>query len=119
MIRVHVICEGYHPAKWFIPYIQMYEFEGLLFSAPSALAAALGNSNSEQEFQRIRSDFLTPEWINDDVNTAPSKRIGKLFSAYDKPKHPILAAIEIGLDVIRQECSLFNAWIRQLEDLRP
>lgn len=106
---------GSKPASRFIPYVQMYEFEGLLFSAPSILAASLGESKSEREFRRIRSDFRTPEWINDDVNTAPSKRIAKLFPVFDKPTHPILAAIDIGLNSIRQECRLFDRWIKQLE----
>ena len=51
------------------------------------------------------------------MNLAPSKRIEAVFSAYDKPIHPLLAAKEIGLDTIRGECSLFNGWIRKLEEL--
>lgn len=108
---------GQEPATRFIPYVQMYEFEGLLFSAPPVLAAAVGYSSIEEELQRIKSDFATPEWINDSANTAPSKRIEKLFPAYDKPEHPILAAIDIGLDNIRQECPLFDGWIKRLEGL--
>ena len=109
---------GSEPATRFIPYVQMYEFEGLLFSAPSSLAASLGDFGIEPEFQKIKSEFSTPEWINDDVHTAPSKRISGLFPAFDKPTGAILAAIEIGLEVIRRECALFDGWIKQLEGLR-
>ena len=97
----------------------MYEFEGLLFSSPSDLALVLDDSRLEEELTSIRSGFATPEWINDHAHSAPSKRIEKLFSAYDKPTHPTLAASSIGLDKIRKECPLFNAWMNQLEELEP
>ncbi|MBF0101460.1 MAG: DUF4276 family protein [Desulfobacterales bacterium] len=108
---------GNSPASRFIPYVQMYEFEGLLFSKPEKLANAIGKPYLEKDFQKIRTQFLTPEWINDSPNTAPSKRIKQIFHAYDKPKHPLLAALDIGLDKIRQECPLFNNWIKRLEAL--
>ncbi len=106
---------GSQPASRFIPYVQMYEFEGLLFSDPSRMAKAIGCSDAEEALRKIRSDFSTPEWINDSPNTAPSKRIEKLYPAYDKPEHPLLAALEIGLDAIRRECQLFDAWVKRLE----
>lgn len=108
---------GNQAASRFIPYVQMYEFEGLLFSNPSALAAALGCIRSEQDFAAIRSGFTTPEWINDSPHSAPSKRISMLFPAYDKPEHPLFAALDIGLDSIRRECLLFDAWVKRLEGL--
>jgi len=109
---------GDHPARRFIPYVQMYEFEGLLFSNPSGLAAAIDCAHIEQDFEKIRSDFLTPEWINDNPHTAPSKRIARLFPAYDKPEHPILASLDIGLENMRRECRLFDAWMKRLEGLK-
>jgi hypothetical protein len=36
---------------------------------------------------------------------------------YEKPLHGILAALEIGLDFIRNECRHFNNWLCQLESL--
>ncbi|TVR60484.1 MAG: DUF4276 family protein [Candidatus Competibacteraceae bacterium] len=108
---------GNHPATRFIPYVQMYEFEGLLFSDPSTLASAINCTHVVKDFEQIRADFSTPEWINDSPHTAPSKRISKLFPAYDKPEHPLLAALDIGLDIIRRECPLFDAWVKRLEGL--
>ncbi len=108
---------GTQPASRFIPYVQMYEFEGLLFSDPSRMARAIGRADTEDDLRKIRSDFLTPEWINDGPHTAPSKRIGRLFPAYDKPEHPLLAALDIGLNTIRRECLLFDAWVNRLEML--
>ncbi|MDR1063688.1 MAG: DUF4276 family protein [Azoarcus sp.] len=102
----------------FIPYVQMYEFEGLLFSCPDRLAAGIGQSDLGTEFQRIRDGFDTPEAINDSPVTAPSKRILKLFSGYEKPLYGSLAAMEIGLVAIRRECPRFDAWLQQIEALQ-
>lgn len=108
---------GNRPASRFIPYVQMYEFEGLLFSAPSILASAINCTHAIRNFEQVRAEFSTPEWINDSPHTAPSKRITKLFPAYDKPEYPLLAALDIGLDTIRRECPLFDAWVNRLEEL--
>lgn len=102
----------------FIPYVQMYEFEGLLFSDPARLASAVYQPSLEAGFKKIRDAFDSPEEINDSVITAPSKRIVKLYSAYDKPIHGSLAAINIGLEAIRRECQLFDGWLSRIESLQ-
>jgi hypothetical protein len=101
----------------FIPYVQMYEFEGLLFSDPKKLASGINQPALAKSFQKIRDDFDTPEDINNSPDTAPSKRIEKLYSGYDKPIHGSLAAIEIGLDALREECKQFDAWLTSMEAL--
>jgi hypothetical protein len=60
----------------FIPYIQPYEFEGLLFSDVNKF---LGFEKYISELEKIRQEFLTPEHINNSRETAPSKRLFKLF----------------------------------------
>ena len=49
----------------------------------------------------------------------PSKRIITLYPGYErqKPLIGILAALEIDLPKIRQECPLFDAWLSKLENL--
>ena len=101
----------------FIPYIQMYEFEALLFSDPEGLARGVSCPDLSADFIDIRRSFDSPESINDSPRTAPSKRIGRKIPDYEKPIYGSLAAIEIGLPVMRQECQLFDAWLTQLEDL--
>ena len=59
----------------FVPYLQLHEYEGLLFSDPQAFASGIGQPRLGQQFQGIRSRFPTPEDINNDANTAPSKRV--------------------------------------------
>ena len=108
---------GEQPLRRFIPYVQMYEFEGLLFSDPDRFAEAINETALAEPFQTIRDEFATPEEINDDPQTTPSKRILSLFPGYEKPLYGTLAAIEIGLDTIRQQCPLFDGWVKRLEAL--
>ena len=70
-----------------------------------------------QELTAIRKEFPTPEDINDDPNTEPSKRIEQIFADYDKPTDGPLIAQEIGLAAIRAQCPRFNAWVARLESL--
>jgi hypothetical protein len=107
---------GEQCASRFLPYVQMYEFEGLLFSNPEGLANSLDHRLAQQLIG-IRDQFNSPEEINDSPNTAPSKRLIRLYPQYDKPLHGSLAALEVGLDVIRQQCRLFDGWLTKIENL--
>ena len=101
----------------FIPYVQMYEFEALLFSDPANFAKGIGKPELQGRLAEIRAGFATPEHINDHPHGAPSKRIKNLFLRYEKPLMGTLAALEIGLARMRAECRLFDAWLAQLEAL--
>ena len=67
----------------------------------------------------LRAQFPTPEQINDNSDTAPSKRIAGVVLRYNKRVHGPLLAEMIGMDTIRAECPRFNAWITRLEALNP
>ena len=107
----------WHPEK-VLPYVQQYEFEGLLFSNINAFANAIDASEeSIEELRSIRIRFSTPEDINDNSETAPSKRIVKVISQYDKGLYGPLIAMEIGLETIRAACPRFSDWLTRLESL--
>ncbi|GHV44875.1 hypothetical protein FACS1894204_02750 [Synergistales bacterium] len=108
---------GSEPMLRFIPYVQMYEFEGLLFSNPEKLAQGIHKPDLAAKFASIREQFPTPEGINNDYETAPSKRIEQLCPKYAKPTDGLLAASAIGIDAIRRECALFNKWLNRIETL--
>lgn len=99
----------------FIPYIQLYEFEGLLFSDPKSIASEIGEPGLEDDFAKIRNTFETPEHVNNSKTTAPSKRIKSLFNQYDKVVHGSLIALEVGVEKICEECHLFDAWVAKLK----
>jgi hypothetical protein len=95
----------------FYPYLSMHEFEGLLFSNPKRLAEGIGRPDLELELSTIRSEFLTPEDINDDRTNAPSKRLGALVPDYDKVIGGNVAAMTVGLPVMKRECEHFRRWL--------
>ncbi len=97
-----------------IPYIQMYEFEGLLFSDVNKLSAAVYMPSVEPKLAAIRSLFQSPEEINDSYSTAPSKRLMNVVPSYNKVLHGSLAAGHIGIDSMMRECPRFRAWIERL-----
>ncbi len=100
------------------PYIQQYEFEGLLFSdVESFRPIPEVDEECLEKLGQIRQQFETPEHINDNSTTAPSKRIAALIPTYDKRLHGPLVAGETGLDRIRNECPRFNEWLNRLESL--
>ncbi len=106
-------------ARFVLPYVQMHEFEGLLFSDVGQFEWVQDGWNEETHaaLADVRAAFPGPEDINDHPETAPSKRLLKIFGAatYSKTEHGPLIAQAIGLDVIRQQCPQFNAWINQLQ----
>ena len=101
----------------FIANLVVHEFEGLLFSDPTAFAEWFDDAHIVDTLTAARNGFATPEHINDGRTTAPSKRILTACNTYDKVAHGSLIALDIGLDTIRRECPLFDAWIKQLEGL--
>ncbi len=101
----------------FIPYVQMHEFEALLFSDTAGLAAALGDIRLTESFQAIRDGFQSPEDINDHYDTCPSRRIEKIHQGFRKTINGLSAARKIGLNRMRRECPHFNQWLTKLESL--
>ncbi len=99
------------------PYIQMHEFEALLFSEPAALSHVMREPDMAEDLQSIRDEFDTPEEINDNPTTAPSKRIGRLFHNYRKPFHGLLASRRITIELMRKECPHFDEWVAAMEEL--
>ena len=104
-------------AARFIPFVIMHEFEALLFSDCGAFSRGVGRPELHEAMQAIRDGFATPEEINDSPLTAPSKRVEALMPAYQKPFLGTLAALEVGLTRMREECPHFGAWLHRLEQI--
>ncbi len=103
----------------FIPYIQVHEFEALLFSDAKKIDDCLSilHSVNNSNLTQIADQFPSPEHINNNPQTAPSKRILAIHPSYEKITDGILIAEDVGLNVMRRECSHFNEWITYLESL--
>lgn len=102
----------------FIPYMQLHEFEGLLFCDINAFKSSF--TKDEADFISIEStmnEFDSPEDINNSPETAPSKRLIKAIPGYDKILFGNVIASYTGLDTIRKKCHLFDEWLTKLESL--
>jgi hypothetical protein len=99
----------------FYPYIQLHEFESLLFSSINGFQKYWGNEPKIiDKINSILSEFSNPEEINDSSKTAPSKRLKNIIKRYDKIVFGNILALEIGLIEIRKKCKRFDKWINTL-----
>lgn len=103
----------------FIPHIQPYEYEGLLFSDVDALSSIEPAwATSRVSLRKVRASVETPEHINDGYETKPSKRLEDLLHPkYKKTLHGPRAAQHITLEVIERECVHFKKWMDSLRAL--
>lgn len=112
-----VLAKGGDP-RFVLPYIQMHEFEGLLFANVQAFEWVVDGWSEPVHAQltQVREAFATPEDINGGVGTAPSKRIFSIFGpdTYSKTEHGPLIAESIGIDVMRAQCPNFHAWLDRI-----
>ena len=100
----------------FIPYIQLHEFEGLLFSSPKGftnLFPEISGANKKKLTETVEQ-FPNPEMINDRPEFAPSVRLKNLIPGYEKPLFGNIIALENGLDTILERCPRFKEWIEQI-----
>jgi hypothetical protein len=92
----------------------MHEFEALFFSDVEILASSL-NVQREKIEENIRK--LLPEEINDNRETAPSKRLKSFSANYTKINLGLNIAKNIGIQKMREKCVLFDEWVSRLENL--
>ena len=102
----------------FLPYIQLHEFEALLFVEPSKFDwEFIEHAGAIARLASISAKFASPEEIND--TESPSKRIIKEIPEYEYQKSsagPVIAS-KIGLPSLRQKCPHFHRWLGLLEAL--
>lgn len=102
----------------FRPYLQVHEFEALLFADIEQVNVSLSGGNHElDQLRKIQHAFPSPEEIDDGANTAPSKRIKHLFPDYEKVLNGPQITRRIGLARLRAACSHFDEWVAWLESL--
>lgn len=106
----------------FVPYIQLHEFEALVFCGLEHLL--IDYPDMAKQIARLKKivekyDGNTEE-INNDPQTAPSKlmiREFEKFHHYDKHKSGVLVTDKIGIKKLKNKCLHFKEWIEKLEQL--
>jgi len=104
----------------FIPYIQLHEFETLLFACPQKFEIEYFDNQKDIDILKsIVDEKSNPELINNGAETAPSKRIIKVFPDYANNKSAIgsMIAHEIGMKLLMESCQHFADWVNKLKEI--
>jgi hypothetical protein len=103
----------------FIPYIQLHEFEALIFCDPQQLDWEYIEHEEAAGIRRLVEMVgdQNPELINDGPETAPSKRILRELPGYKKATVGVSVVEKIGLPLLREKCPHFSEWVSRLEQL--
>lgn len=100
----------------FVPYLSLHEFKSLLFSSPKEIAKQFEDViNLEKNLEQILHEHgNNPEFINNSVETSPSKRIKNLIPSYRKIVNGNIIAKNITIDVIKKKCKHFSDWVDKI-----
>ncbi len=97
----------------FFSYIQLHEFEALLFSSNKGFEYYFSEELAAKTASII-SSYDNPEDINTSPEGAPSKRLLAIKSDYNKVLEGNLIALEIGIKSILEKCPRFAEWIKTI-----
>lgn len=98
----------------FIPYIQLHEYEALLFSNKSGFEKYLQEDECGK-LGKLSDLFPNPEDINSSPQKAPSKRILDIYPEYSKVIDGSIIAMEVGIHAMLTKCPHFNSWVTRLK----
>lgn len=103
----------------FIPYLQLHEFEGLLFNDIKLFYEQVPISElvGIEELKKTFADYDNPEMINNKKETSPSHRLKRIIKGYNKPLYGHYFAEAIGIEKIRAKSPRFNQWIEKITSL--
>lgn len=103
----------------FLPYIQLHEFEGLLFNNIDVFFEQIPKNEliGIDELEQIFKEYSNPEMINDKKETSPSHRLERIILGYNKIVYGNYLADAIGLERIREKSPRFNGWINKIENI--
>jgi hypothetical protein len=101
----------------FVPYIQLHEFEGLLFASKDGFEFLPDlNPTSLKSLLLAVNEKENPEELNDGELTAPSKRLEQLIPGFDKnkPFYGGLIAEVNTINAVLDRCLRFKTWVETL-----
>lgn len=105
--------------SFFIPYIQLHEFEALLFADISKLKTEYPLSDERIQILKAETDvYGDPEMINNSPESAPSKRIIAAVSKdyhYNKVQSGAAVTSAIGMEALLENCRHFKEWIENIK----
>lgn len=106
--------EGYGE-KFFFPYIELHEFEAMIFSDITKLEETYFEDDLTALKECVKAQS-NPELINNGADTAPSKRIMDCIGSFDKANVGVDVLGKIGIENIAGKCRHFAEWLRCIEE---
>lgn len=105
--------------RFFIPYMQLHEFEGLLFYDVQTFQNTIPQEDliGIKELSDTIAEYPNPELINNTEETSPSHRLQRIIKGYEKVLYGFFLADTIGLNNIRSKCPRFNSWLDTLSSI--
>lgn len=97
----------------FFSYIQLHEFEALLFSSNKGFEYYFSDEYAKATASVV-SSYDNPEDINSSPEGAPSKRLLAIKPDYNKVLEGNLIALEVGIKIILEKCPRFAGWIDKI-----
>ncbi|MFI3296944.1 MAG: DUF4276 family protein [bacterium] len=97
----------------FFSYIQLHEFEALLFTNNSGFEK-YKEDNISLRTKEIVENYSNPEDINTTPEGAPSKRILAIDEQYNKVVDGNIIALEIGINDMLSRCPRLNTWVKNI-----
>ncbi|MCK5797154.1 MAG: DUF4276 family protein [Deltaproteobacteria bacterium] len=113
--RIEKILPENEIARRFLPYVEMHEFEALLFSNAEVLVRKMNVDMAD--IMEILGPYDGPEEINSDPEKTPSKRLLGFDPAYRKVAMGRILAAAVGVQEMRLQCPHFDGWLARLEGL--
>lgn len=106
-------------SRFFIPNIQLHEYESLIFSDYDNILNIIPHSDilDLSFLMSTFRDYSNPELINDGSSTAPSKRLERIINGYSKVLHGHYILEHLGIEIIRDRCGKFNTWLENIENI--
>ena len=98
----------------FVPYLELHEFEAMLFSSEAGIYEYFKDEANLEEFNHILKSYPNPEDIDNGPTTAPSKRMESIIPDYEKPLYGNCMAMSIGIETIMKKCLHFRNWMEKI-----
>ena len=106
-----------HQFDNFIPYIQLHEFEALMFASIKGIDILFEREEMDYKgLMNVIEEHPNPEEINNHPATAPSMRLKKLIPGYNKVLHGIEIIKTMGMPELLEKCPRFKTWVESMEE---
>jgi hypothetical protein len=106
-----------HQFDNFIPYIQLHEFEALVFASIKGIDILFERKEMDYKgLMNVIEEHPNPEEINNHPATAPSMRLKKLIPGYNKVLHGIEIIKTMGMPELLEKCPRFKTWVESMEE---